>query len=191
MSTKREKTRELIIDASYALFADKGFKQVTMKDVCEITGMSRGGLYSHFSGTDKLFEAVLETITEKSEIDFKKEIDKGASAMMILEKALADMEKEMMHPEDSLSIALYEYAETVNTDVMERLNRNAEEKWRKLIRYGIKRGEFQNVNVDEIVNVILYSYQGIRMWSRIIPMRSKTIRSITGHIRKQLTGEQK
>ena len=162
-----------------------------MKDVCEITGMSRGGLYSHFSGTDKLFEAVLETITEKSEIDFKKEIDKGASAMMILEKALADMEKEMMHPEDSLSIALYEYAETVNTDVMERLNRNAEEKWRKLIRYGIKRGEFQNVNVDEIVNVILYSYQGIRMWSRIIPMRSKTIRSITGHIRKQLTGEQK
>ena len=191
MSTKREKTRELIIDASYALFADKGFKQVTMKDVCEITGMSRGGLYSHFSGTDKLFEAVLETITEKSDMDFKKEIDKGTSAMMILEKALADMEKEMMHPEDSLSIALYEYAETVNTDVMERLNRNAEEKWRMLIRYGIKRGEFQNVNVDEIVSVILYSYQGIRMWSRIIPMKSKTIRFITVHIRKQLTGEQK
>ena len=191
MSTKREKTRELIIDASYALFADKGFKQVTMKDVCEITGMSRGGLYSHFSGTDKLFEAVLETITEKSDMDFKKEIDKGTSAMMILEKALADMEKEMMHPEDSLSIALYEYAETVNTDVMERLNRNAEEKWRMLIRDGIQRGEFQNVNVDEIVSVILYSYQGIRMWSRIIPMKSKTIRFITVHIRKQLTGEQK
>lgn len=191
MSTKRDKTRESIIDASYTLFADKGFKQVTMKDVCEITGMSRGGLYSHFSGTDKLFEAVLETITEKSEMDFKNEINKGTSAMKILETALADMEEEMMHPEGSLSIALYEYAETVNTDVMERLNRNAEDKWRQLIRYGVKRGEFQNVNVDEIVNVIIYSYQGIRMWSRIIPMKSKSIRSITGHIRKQLKGEQK
>ena len=191
MSTKRERTRESIIDASYALFADKGFKQVTMKDVCETTGLSRGGLYSHFSGTDKLFEAVLETITEKSEMGFKKEIDKGTSATEILERALADMEEEMMHPEASLSIALYEYAETVNTDVMEQLSRNAEDKWRKLIRYGIKRGEFQNVNVDEIVNVILYSYQGIRMWSRIISMKTKTIRSITGHIRKQLTGEKK
>lgn len=191
MLTKRERTRESIIDASYALFADKGFKQVTMKDVCEITGMSRGGLYSHFSGTDKLFEAVLETITEKSAMGFMKEIDKGTSATEILERALADMEEEMMHPEASLSIALYEYAETVNTDVMEQLSRNAEDKWRKLIRYGIKRGEFQNVNVDEIVNVILYSYQGIRMWSRIISMKTKTIRSITGHIRKQLTGEQK
>jgi GT2 family glycosyltransferase len=112
----------------------------------------------------------------------------GEDAVEILKKALDCMEEEMKHPEDSLSMALYEYAETVNTDVMEQLSRNAEDKWRKLIRYGIKRGEFQNVNVDEIVNVILYSYQGIRMWSRIISMKPKTFRSITDHIRKQLTG---
>ena len=191
MSTKRERTRESIIDASYTLFADKGFKQVTMKDVCEITGMSRGGLYSHFSGTDKLFEAVLEKITENSATDFRTEIKEGTSAVKILERTLDNMEEEMKHPEDSLSIALYEYAETVNTDVMERLEQNAKEKWQLLIHSGVKRGEFQDVNVDEIVNMILYSYQGVRMWSRIIPMKPKTIRSITDHIRKQLTGGQK
>ncbi len=190
MAGKREKTRELILDASYSLFAEKGFKQVTMKDVCEVTGMSRGGLYSHFSGTDELFEAVLERMTEKSSMDFQEEIKKGTSAVEILEKALDGMQEEMKHPEDSLSAALYEYAETVDSDVFERLNHNAEEKWKKLIRYGIKRGEFMEVNVDEIVNVILYSYQGVRMWSRIITMKPKTFRSITEHIRKQLTGGQ-
>ena len=137
MATKGERTRESIINESYSLFAGKGFKQVTMKDVCEVTGMSRGGLYSHFSGTDKLFEAVLEKITEESAMDIQGEIEKGISAVKILEKALDIMEKEMKHPEESLSIALYEYAETVNSDVMERLNRNAEEKWKRLIRYGI------------------------------------------------------
>ena len=191
MVTKKERTRGTIIDASYALFAQKGFKQVTMKDVCEVTGMSRGGLYSHFSGTDELFEAVLEKITEKSATDFQTEIKNGTSAVTILEKALDGMEEEMKHPEGSLSIALYEYAETINTGVMEQLNRNAKEKWKMLIRYGIKRGEFQEVNIDEIVNVILYSYQGVRMWSRIIPMKSKTIRSITDHLKKQLIGGQK
>lgn len=84
-----------------------------------------------------------------------------------------------------------EYAETVNSDVMERLNRNAEEKWKRLIRYGIKQGEFRNVSVDQIVNVILYSYQGVRMWSRIIPMKPKTFRSIADNIRNQLIGENK
>ena len=191
MATKRERTRESIIKESYTLFAGKGFKQVTMKDVCEITGMSRGGLYSHFSGTDKLFEAVLEKITENSATDFQTEIKEGTSAVKILERTLDNMEEEMKHPEDSLSIALYEYAETVNTDVMERLERNAKEKWKLLIHYGVKRGEFQDVNVDEIVNMILYSYQGVRMWSRIIPLKSQTIRSITNHIEYQLIGGRK
>lgn len=59
-------------------------------------------------------------------MDFQREIEKGISAVKILEKALDLMEKEMKHPEESLTIALYEYAETVNSDVMERLNRNAE-----------------------------------------------------------------
>ena len=191
MTGKKEKTRESIMNASYTLFAEKGFKQVTMKDVCEVTGMSRGGLYSHFSGTDDLFEAVLENITENNTMDILGEIKKGNSALTILKKALDSMQEEMKRPEDSLSIALFEYAETVNSDVMERLNRNAEEKWKRLIRYGIKRGEFRDVNVDEIVGVILYSYQGVRMWSRIISVEPKVIRSIIGHIRKQLTGEQK
>ena len=43
----------------------------------------------------------------------------------------------------SRSKVLYEYAESVNTDAMERLNRNAKEKWRMLIRHGIKRGEYE------------------------------------------------
>lgn len=191
MAAKGEKTRESILNASYALFAKKGFKQVTMKDVCEATGMSRGGLYSHFSSTSLLFEALLEKMTDEDAYDFKEQIKKGTSASAILEKALRSLEEEMKHPEDSLSMAMYEYAETVNSDTMERLNRISKKKWKELILYGIGTGEFLDVDVDEIVNVILYSYQGVRMWSRIIPVKPKTINSIVGNIKRQLTGEEK
>lgn len=186
MATKGEKTRESILDASYALFAKKGFKQVTMKDVCEATNMSRGGLYSHFSGTDQLFEALLERMSKMSATDFEDAIRKGSPATKILEDALKLMEEEMKHPEDSLSIAMYEYAETVDPHMMEQLNRSGEEKWKKLIRYGIERGEFNDVDITEIVNLILYSYQGVRMWSRIVPMKPGTFRSIKENIKKQL-----
>ena len=192
MATKGEKTREAILDASYALFAGKGFKQVTMKDVCAAANMSRGGLYSHFSGTDTLFEALLEKITDKSEMDFQAAMDEGTPAVRILDRALKLMEEELRHPEGSLSVAMYEYAETVDSYMMEHLNRIAEGKWKKLILYGIGRGEFRDVNVSGIVNTILYSYQGVRMWSRIIPMKPKTYRSIAENIKSQLIkGEQK
>ena len=191
MATKGERTRESILNAAYALFAKKGFKQVTMKDVCEVTNMSRGGLYSHFSSTSQLFEALLERITEKDALDFQEQMKRGASAIAILEEALKLMEEEMKHPEDSLSIAMYEYAETVDSEVMERLNKASKKKWKRLIRYGIERGEFQDVDASEIVNVILYSYQGVRMWSRILPMKPKTIHSIVENVKRQLLGEQK
>ncbi len=186
MGTKAEKTKEAILDASYALFSEKGFKQVTMKDVCEVTNMSRGGLYSHFSGTDQLFEALLERITGEDAFDFENEIDKGTSATDILKSSLSGMKKEIGHPEESLSIAIFEYAQMCGSERIAKLNHQSEEKWAKLIKYGIERGEFNDVNVEEIVSIILYSYQGIRMWSRVMPVKKKTSDHIIDHIKKQL-----
>ena len=189
MNSKKERTREHILNKSYELFAKNGFKQITMKDVCEVTGLSRGGLYSHFAGTDQIFEAILEVINQKDEMNFEKEINEGMSAVDILEGALQLMKNEMLHSEDSLSLAMYEYAVVSEKGLMNHFNQIGEKKWTDLIRYGIKSGEFNEVDVHEIVSVILYVYQGVRMWSRIVDMTDVTFRAITNHIRKQLIKE--
>ena len=190
MAEKSERTREYILDQAYKVFAQKGYKQVTMKDICEAAGLSRGGLYSHFPGTKEIFEAVLARITGVEENDFAREIRNGTPAAVILEGALEAMEREMDHPEESLGMALYEYAEAVDPAVLESLNRKAEERWSALISYGIKTGEFRKVDVQEMVNVILYSYQGIRMWSSIISLKREVPRSVIRHIRRELVGDE-
>ena len=189
MTPKKERTREHILEKSYELFAKNGFHAVSMKDVCEATELSRGGLYSHFPGTKEIFEAILEKLNEKDAMNFHEEMEKGTSATRILENALLLMKDEMNHPEDSLSLAMYEYAGTVSKDMMNHFNQIGEEKWTAVIEYGMERGEFQNVDVAEIVNVILYVYQGVRMWSRIVSMTPAVFDSITNHIRKQLVKE--
>jgi AcrR family transcriptional regulator len=189
MSTKKERTREMILKASYGLFARDGFTKITMKDICNVTGLSRGGLYSHFAGTKEIFEEILKKINEKDEMNFYKEMEQGKSAVDILNCALKLMEDEMEHLEDSLSLAMYEYAGTVSKDIMDRFLQIGERKWTDLIKYGIDRGEFNNVDVFEVVNVILYVYQGVRMWSRIVNMTPEVFASVTAHIRKILIKE--
>lgn len=49
--------------------------------------------------------------------------------------------------------------------------------------------EEMKLEVYPIVNVILYVYQGIRMWSRIVRMSPVVFDSITNYIRKQLVKE--
>ena len=191
MSAKKERTREQILEKSYGLFARDGFDRVTMKAVCEATGLSRGGLYSHFSGTGEIFAAILEKIHQKDEMNFAKEMAEGAAAREILERALALMTEEISRPEDSLSLAMYEYAAAFPGGRMARFLEVDEKKWTDLIEYGIRREEFRAVPVRETVDVILYAYQGIRMWSRIAALRPETARALPEHIRGLLLGEEK
>lgn len=190
MSCKKEKTREFILDKTYALFAEKGFRSITMKDICVVTGLSRGGLYSHFSSTREVFEAILQKLNQKEELDFYKEMEQGKAAVSILHRAFELMEEEMKHPEDSLSLAMYEYAEVTKDEILQSYNETGEEKWKALITYGIAKGEFNKVDVEGIVNIILYVYQGVRMWSRIVKIPPETMESIIQFIKETLIREE-
>ena len=58
MSLKGDKTKQDIREKAYQLFAEKGFKDVTMKDICELTGLSRGGLYRHYESTGQIYKII-------------------------------------------------------------------------------------------------------------------------------------
>ncbi|WP_433475737.1 TetR family transcriptional regulator [Spirillospora sp. CA-142024] len=44
------------------LFADRGYEGTSIEAVLERAGVSRGSLYHHFPGKDRLFEAVVEAV---------------------------------------------------------------------------------------------------------------------------------
>ena len=48
MSKKGSETKRLIKEQAYKLFAIRGFKDVTMKDICEITGL-RSRIHKRFT----------------------------------------------------------------------------------------------------------------------------------------------
>ena len=52
--------------------------------------------------------------------------------------------------------------------------------------YGAERGEFKNVDAAEIIDVILFSYQGVRMFSTIMPLDEQIPRRIISHVKKVL-----
>ena len=58
--------------------------------------------------------------------------------------------------------------------------------WENLINYGVQRGEFKNINCEEIIDIILFSYQGVRMYSSMMPLDEKIPQRIINHIQKIL-----
>lgn len=172
MGAKGLKTEELIKEKAYALFAKKGFKDVTMTDICEAAGLSRGGLYRHYSSTAEIFK---EIISEDS--SFNEQISNKESAKAILTEHLNMLEKNILDKEKSLSLAIYEYAGTDKEGYFDSLNKNNKEQYIKLVKYGIKTEEFYDVDVNQIVEILMFYYQGLRMWSGITTLSKETIKN--------------
>lgn len=168
MGMKAENTKERIRQQAYKLFADKGFKEVTMTDICEKTGLSRGGLYRYYSNTGEIFSEIL---SEEYVIDSR--MKKQESAKVILEDMLEAIKSEIMDKELSLSLAIYEYANLGNGEFFIRIHESAKKRWISLINYGMENKEFRKVNPEQVSDLILYYYQGLRMWSRVIPFEGQ------------------
>lgn len=56
----KSKIREIILENSFRLFSVKGFKGVTINDLMNNCGLTRGGFYAHFSSKAELYSEALK-----------------------------------------------------------------------------------------------------------------------------------
>ena len=59
-SARRDATRERVLDAARAVFAERGVFGATVEEICERAGFTRGAFYSNFTDKDDVLEALIE-----------------------------------------------------------------------------------------------------------------------------------
>ena len=194
MSTRGDKTRQDIRKKAYQLFAKKGFKEVTMKDICELTGLSRGGLYRHYESTEQIFLEIVNAFSDRQREEVLAGIRQGIPAAAILEKILAKYAQEMTDSKNSLSLAIYEFysnpENAAKDHTVKRQYEISKAAWTELINYGINTNEFQRVNPESVFHVIVFAYQGVRMYSRLMKIDPAIPAQITQEIKRLLLPEE-
>lgn len=186
MGLKGNNTKQKILDESSNLFSIFGFKNVTMQQICDKTGLSRGGLYRHYGSTGEIFEALMEDLGSNQEEDFYSQMEEGIPAKIIMNNVLERMEKEMNEESTSLNYAIIEYTKECNNRYLKKGNERATTYWRNLIEYGVNRGEFACANIGEVVDMILYSYQGVQMYSQLMELNNNVARNIINSIKRMV-----
>lgn len=178
MGRKGEATKAAIREASLLLFIRKGFKDVTMKDICEASGLSRGGLYTHYASTGQIFADIIEEWMAGLENEITDKMEKGLSATFLLNELLERYLSEMLDRSGSLGLAFYEYYSGMplsDNNAMLKQYHRSKASLCSLIAYGIDKGEFKQVNKEAVVDLLLFSYQGVRMLSSIMPLGDDNI----------------
>lgn len=66
--------RDAILEAATRLFSVKGFKEASMNELAEITGVAQGTIFYHFKNKEGLFISTLERVKETILEQFEKYI---------------------------------------------------------------------------------------------------------------------
>lgn len=96
-------------------------------------------------------------------------MQKNIPARQILSDVLIRYEKEMLDQGSSLSVAMYEFFSNPNISKSDNSITHqylkSKKMWIELIQYGMERKEFKAVNPEAIFDLLVFSYQGVRMYS--------------------------
>jgi AcrR family transcriptional regulator len=57
--TKRERTRQAILDAAYSLIIEQGYAATSMRQIAERAGLALGGIYNHFPSKGDVFRTII------------------------------------------------------------------------------------------------------------------------------------
>lgn len=194
MGLKGDKTKQDIREKAYQLFAEKGFKEVTMKDICERTGLSRGGLYRHYESTEQIFLEIVNVFSDRQKNEILTKIGQHIPAAAILEELLSRYADEMMDSENSISLAVYEFysnsAISKEDNSVKKQYEVSKSTWAELISYGIATKEFNCVDSESVFHVIVFAYQGVRMFSRLMNIDKDIPAQIIYEIKRLLLPEE-
>lgn len=194
MGDKSEQKRKFILETARTVFVEKGFKNVTMKDIVEACQISRGGLYLYFGSTKELFMEVLKLEATETDDVFSNNIPEDATAADILALFLKEQKKELLRKKSDLTMATYEYyfAEEIprKNNILKRQFDSAVKIIQKLIEAGVENGEFYCEDSAGTARNIMFVLEGLKITSQTIGITKDVVDQELMYILRGLTMEE-
>ena len=180
MGARSDEKKKLIIKNAREVFSAKGYKGVTMKDIVEACGISRGGLYLYFSNVEEVFLAVLDDETSDDDDEaVEKAISNDASAADMLALFIKEQKKEILRKKNSIIMATYEYfSEYKAPKKQSPLKKQFDIAVRiveRLIETGVNNGEFNCVDALGTARNMMYVIEGIKVSGRTMGITEEMV----------------
>ncbi|MGN0305752.1 MAG: TetR/AcrR family transcriptional regulator [Lachnospiraceae bacterium] len=180
MGEKSEQKRIYILKQARTVFAKKGFKAVTMKDIVDICEISRGGLYLYFGSTEEIFRAILSMQLEGEEGELFEGITNESPMADLLMLFLKEQKKEILRKKDDIAVATYEYffankPEKKSDNFIRSQFDTAVVVLTKILEEGVLRGEFYEQDCKAAATNMMYTIEGMKICARTMGLSESRV----------------
>ncbi|WP_314059689.1 TetR/AcrR family transcriptional regulator [uncultured Vagococcus sp.] len=180
----KEEMRRKIRASAKALFLQKGFRAVTMKDIVTASGLSFGAVYSYYSNTSDIFLVLKqeEILTDHSHYQLMLTATNKAE---FVGQFLTFLTERLSHLENTLVPATYDYLTFVakgahHTAISDIVYRELEQQIYDVLQQGEKAGLINTESIETIANFLLVYVEGLYFQQAFVdsPPTTKSLKSL-------------
>jgi TetR/AcrR family transcriptional regulator, transcriptional repressor for nem operon len=180
-------TREHILNVSFNLFLQKSFKEVTLKEIVEKTGMSKGAFYHYFNSKEQLFLEIIHNAIS-SLIDIYEKLDRESLYQFYHDYIRIIKNTSEIFPQNNgnktgtdLNIYfLFFDGIKLFPNFQEKLNNSMQaelDAWKEIIQIARNKGEIKSSLSDEqIAKLFIFSADGVGMQNMITKNKSEDLK---------------
>ena len=179
MGEKSDQKKQFILECARKVFMEKGYKDVTMKDIVEACEISRGGLYLYYGSTKEIFMDILNMERQETDDVFSDNIKEEVTATDILMLFLKEQKKELLRKKNSLILATYEFFFANKMPKKENpLKKQFDEAvyiLENLIGAGVENGEFYCEDAKAAARNIMYVLEGLKITAKTMGISEESV----------------
>lgn len=167
--TKRKAKYELILEKARLVFCRKGYSNVTMKDIIDECGISRGGIYLYFNSVDEIFKQVVITRERNKTEEIRKQIQLNVNFIELLDTYLLTQKRRLLNMSESLLRAMYEYNFTNTTaedfELREAQVDGIRNTISDILALGVSQGYVEETTRDIIKDHMMFIIEGLSVYA--------------------------
>jgi len=155
--TSDETTVRRILEAAYELFAEKGYRGSSMREIAERSGIKAGSIYNHFKNKEDIFEAVfIEKHPLFRILSLLDEVE-GETAEELLTNAIDRLNKEIGSDPRLLNLFFVELVEMDGKHITEAMETNFPPDSKFMKQIFTMKDEFREIREPLIIRTLIGS----------------------------------
>ena len=141
-------TKRKLYGIADRLFAQRGFSDVSIEDITDEAGVTKGAFYVHFASKDALISLLIEDYVSRSDTDYKAFLEglpddmPCAPVMLALAGKIADTLSNSLGCDNMKKVYRMLMTESAGTEAVQEYGRDLYALVRGILEKGLDRGEF-------------------------------------------------
>lgn len=142
-------TKKKLYEIARRLFTERDFAAVSVEDITDEAGITKGAFYVHFESKDALIAILIADYAARADMDYKAFLDAlpsdmaASSTLLALVEKIADELNSTIGFESMKKVYQMLLAGTVDTEAIKGYSRELYALFHSVLENGIHRGEFK------------------------------------------------